>query len=426
MRKFMLAFVSLAVLAACGGNAFATEMIKPSVQVWWRLELSNKDFNKDTAYNNFNLMRSRLGVKVTPTEDIEAFIQLQDSRVWGEESNTLQDGSADNFDLHQGYLKIRDFFKAPLNAKIGRQTVKYGAERLVGGVEWHYIARSFDGAIFDVYGEKFRVDVFGFQVVDSLNPGDYKDLFFYGGYADVKIHEDHKTQVFAMWQRRQPRRWLNRGTVGAYLKGDFGGFSYESDLGYQFGDITTSSGTELATGETLPDLTQSVQAYMATLMLGYAADVRTKPSLYLAVDYLSGDDNLQDDEYKVFDTMYATNHKFYGFMDYFLNIPLNTYGRGLVDTWGRFKLTPIEKTPMMLDVHYFQSDKDVFVVEDTTTTTNAGKTFGTEIDFTLKHAYTDNLTFLLGASWFRPGDVFKAVRGEDDSTWAYVWAIFNF
>jgi hypothetical protein len=371
-------------------------------------------------------MRSRLAVKITPTKDIEGFIQLQDSRVWGEEFNTLLDGSADNFDLHQGYFKIHDFFKAPLDVKIGRQIVKYGAERLVGAVEWHRIGRSFDGAIFDVHGKKFWVDVFSFQVVDSLNPGDYKDLFFYGGYADVELHEHHKTQVFAMWQRRQPSRWLNRGTIGAYLKGNFGGFSYESDLGYQFGDITTSSRVPLLTGVTFSDTLQSVQAYMATLMLGYTADVKTKPSLYLAVDYLSGDSNLQDDEYKVFDTLYGTNHKFYGFMDYFLNIPLNTFGRGLVDTWGRVKLTPIKKTPMMLDVHYFQADKDVFVVEDSTTTTNAGKSFGTEVDFTLKHTYTDNLAFVLGASWFGPGDVFKAVRGKDDSTWAYIWAIFNF
>jgi hypothetical protein len=424
MRKITLAFVLLAALAAGVGDAVATELIKPMVQVRWRWESSKRDFNKNTAFNNYNLLRSRLAVKITPGEDIEGFIQLQDSRVWGEEWNTLLDGSADNFDLHQGYFKIHDFFKAPLDVKVGRQVVKYGTERLIGAVDWNNVGRSFDGLIFDVHGKKFWVDLFNFQVVDSLKTGDYKDLFMYGGYADIKAHENHKTQLFAVWQRRQPRRMLNRGTVGAYLEGNFGAFSYESDLGYQFGDITTSNTDTLLTGEPFADATQSVGAYMVTLKLGYTARVRTNPGVFLAVDFLSGDDDLQDDKYKVFDTLYGTNHKFYGFMDYFVIIPLNTFGRGLVDTWGRLKATPVKKTPMMLDVHYFQADKDVLVI-DSSGTTNVGKKFGTEVDFTISHAYAENLSFLLGASWFGPGNVFKTVRGQDDSWWFYVMATFN-
>ena len=38
-----------------------------------------------------------------------------------------------------------------------------------------------------------------------------------------------------------------------------------------------------------------------------------------------------DKKYNVFNTLYATNHKYYGFMDYFIDIPRHTYGLGLID-----------------------------------------------------------------------------------------------
>lgn len=48
-------------------------------------------------------------------------------------------------------------------------------------------------------------------------------------------------------------------------------------------------------------------------------------------DHLSGDDDPSDGTVRVFDTLFATNHKFYGLADYFLNIPVQTVGRGLQD-----------------------------------------------------------------------------------------------
>jgi hypothetical protein len=391
----------------------ASEIFKPKAQVWHRFEAFNRDFNSNTAVNTFNLARTRLSMQIVPTKDIEAFIQLQDSRVWGEESNTLFDGDADRFDLHQGYIKIKDFFQAPIDVKLGRQIVNYGVQRLVGGVEWHFIGRALDGAIVDLHQDKWWIDGFAFQVSDSLYPGDYRDMFFWGTYAGLKLHENHKQEIFAMWQRKQPSSVLNRGTAGWFLEGNFGPIKYQSDAAYQFGNITPA-------GE-MGNPVSTVEAWMFTLNLGYVpAGVSWKPEIYVAADVLSGDDDATDDKWKVFDTLYGTNHKFYGFMDYFLNIPLNTYGGGLVDTWGRFKCTPLKKTSLMLDGHYFQAQQNVSLSDDT-----VSKKFGTEVDFTLMHKYTTNLTFFLGASWFGPDAIFKDKKGVDSSTWFYAWTVFN-
>lgn len=60
-------------------------------------------------------------------------------------------------------------------------------------------------------------------------------------------------------------------------------------------------------------------------------DVGTGGSLTLWYDLLSGDADPNDGDTKVFDTMFATNHKFYGFADMFLNISVHTGGQGLQD-----------------------------------------------------------------------------------------------
>ena len=75
-------------------------------------------------------------------------------------------------------------------------------------------------------------------------------------------------------------------------------------------------------------------------------------------DYLSGDDDLGDDETKVFDTLFATNHKFYGYADFFLNIPAHTAGRGLRDMALKLKRTLRPGLSLGLDVHTFRLAQD--------------------------------------------------------------------
>ncbi len=69
---------------------------------------------------------------------------------------------------------------------------------------------------------------------------------------------------------------------------------------------------------------------MFALNIKYKFDSPVKPTIGVGIDYLSGDDGT-DDDYNVFNTLYATNHKYYGFMDYFINLPNDTYGKGLMD-----------------------------------------------------------------------------------------------
>ncbi|NNL30908.1 MAG: hypothetical protein HKO77_07785, partial [Gemmatimonadetes bacterium] len=52
--------------------------------------------------DDFTSMRVRLGVDALIERGLSVFVQVQDVRIWGEESHPLFDFSADALDLHQG------------------------------------------------------------------------------------------------------------------------------------------------------------------------------------------------------------------------------------------------------------------------------------------------------------------------------------
>jgi hypothetical protein len=78
-----------------------------------------------------------------------------------------------------------------------------------------------------------------------------------------------------------------------------------------------------------------------------------KTNAMLWYDYFSGDDKPLDDKMKVFDPPYHTGHRLYGWADYFTNIPVDTYGRGLQDLALEIK-TPLSGVSLLdMHLHYF-------------------------------------------------------------------------
>jgi hypothetical protein len=78
-------------------------------------------------------------------------------------------------------------------------------------------------------------------------------------------------------------------------------------------------------------------------------------SVSLWYDHLSGDADPDDGTVRVFDTLFATNHKFYGFADLFLNIPRDTGGRGLRDLALKWSLDGPAGTSIGADFHAFRA-----------------------------------------------------------------------
>lgn len=371
-------------------------------QVRSRLQINDKDFNSETGMNTFNELRTRLGIKFTPIDDVLGFIQIQDSRVYGTEAGTMADMK--NLDLHQGYFAVKNIFKLPADLQVGRMELAFANQRLIGSVGWHNVGRSFDGSVLNLHTEQGTIGLVTVRTNESGIVDDSSDFHISALLGDLKFVENMKIQPYVITEMLS-RQDFSRYTLGVYIAGKIGGLSHEIEGSYQMG--TQQKDVDIA-------------AFMFAFNLKYALKGSLKPSIGVGVDYLSGDDGEDETKYKVFNTLYATNHKFYGFMDYFLNIPVHTYGKGLIDIHAKASIVPFDKFTVAASFHNFSANADYILADETTSTA-----FGTEIDITAIYKYNKAVKFQGGFSMFSPGAIFKETKGKDAANYAYLMAIVN-
>jgi hypothetical protein len=254
------------------------------------------------------------------------------------------------------------------------------------------------------------IDLFNFKTMENGNFGDDSESNVYGVHADLDIDPCGVTQVFLFHEQNTPAKTLNRSTLGLYRHGMVGhSLTYEVDFAIQ-------TGTEGADSI-------DVSAMMVGVRFNYSLmDVFASPTITVGYDLLSGDDNLPEsaNENSAFNTLFATNHKFYGYMDYFLGFP--SKGPGLNDIVIGLKASPMPKHIIKIDFHMFSTVEDVMLSDGITKETD----LGTEIDITAVRKYNSNVKFVAGYSLFTPGKIFEDTRGKDSSSWIYWMAVVNF
>lgn len=340
-------------------------------------------------------MRTRLGAAYRSEGPVSAFVQVQDVRFFGEETNTLTDFRADNFDLHQGWVQVGTD-ESLGRLRVGRQEVAFGGERLIGAVGWTQQGRSFDGARMGLgLGGRLDVDFLAFQISESAAAGMSEDEVFWGAYGVLGAGSGRFLDFFALRQHRASGTGdTDQWTAGARYVATDAGFNYRVEGAWQTGERVGAD----------------VSAFMAGARVGrdFAGG---NAGVTLWFDYLSGTEPGSGDV-GAFDTLFGTNHKFYGYADLFLNIPLHTSGRGLVDmaAKGRWRFHP--DWTANVDVHRFTVAQDGGL--------ESGD-LGTEIDLTLTRALFSGLRISGGAAYVMAGDALAPVRGIDgDVTFGYV------
>ncbi|MFC1553712.1 alginate export family protein [candidate division KSB1 bacterium] len=419
----MKKLLTVLVVVLTAGSLFAQD-IKFDALVRYRSEMAkNKsgmntaNFTDDLSGNSFSLMRSRLGVSLMGRNNISAYLQVQDSRMFGEEATTT-DASADFFDLHQGYVLIEDFFADNNSLKIGRMELPMGNERLVGAFNWGNTGRAFDGAMFTREAEKVKFSVFGTRLseedpYDTFDP----DEDFYGLFATFVPNSTRYLNTFGFFNYDNDRMFMGpdkdkskllRFTTGIDYVVSTQDVKYEVEFAYQTGKQMVNVLAER----------NKINALMYGGNLKYSFPQQKGSFIGLGYYTFSGDDNGSDNETNVFNTLYATNHGKYGFMDYFTNIPVHTSGLGLRDFYLSGGKTFNDEVSLLADWHYFMSDKESVM---------GNSSFGNEIDLTLKVKYRDDVNFQFGGSMFFLGDIPEENPNFDKGgMWCYAMMVYNF
>jgi len=406
------------------------------------------DFSRATPDNNYFLLREKFHADWKPLSWINIFTEGRDSSSWDDRRRPEPD--EDSLDLHQAYLALGNVREFPLSAKIGRQELAYGDERLVGAFDWNNIGRVFDAAKLRFENDTFWVDTFAGRVV-LANDGEFNVAndydWFSGVYASTKtLIPKQETQLYFLARNTgdkspfattgspqaggPPERDIY--TAGLRFKsspGQFGGWDYDAELAGQFGNFYDTT------------LARNLQheAFAGHVAGGYSwKDAWSAPRLGLEYNFASGDSDSSDGTHGTFENLFPTNHKYYGFMDFASwqnvhNVRFTTSAK------------PAKKLTFTVDFHLFwlaDTDDSFYAVSGArrgglaaTPGTGYGinpsydSFVGSEIDLIATYAIKPYAAAQVGYGHFFRGDYVKqslSVTGSKDADWFYAQLAFNF
>jgi len=341
--------------------------------------------------DDFTSMRVRFGLDADLEDGLSIFIQVQDVRTWGEESHPLFDYSADNIDLHQGYLRFRGESWSWLTTTVGRMETNFGGQRLMGAVDWAQQGQSFDGVRFDITKGRTQWALVGYTLSDETATGlaEHEELF--GVYGTVGELGPGALDLYWLFDRFHGLQTSDEHVFGAR-------YAFSGGLNGRL-ETTIETGTRADA---------DVSAFMLGARLGKDFGSFSATLWY---DYLSGDDP-DTPEVEVFNTFYGTNHKFYGLADLFLNIPAHTAGAGLQDMALKLLWTPTSRLSVGGDVHSFSAAEQGSL---------SGSHFGEELDLTIRHRYSERFSAAVGFSYVIQDDPLAEIgRLDEDLSWFYV------
>lgn len=376
--------------------------------------------NADVDRNvDFVIQRTRFDADFRVTENIRAFVQIQDSRNWGEEGSTLND--LEGVDIHQAYVDYENVFGHPITVRAGRQELSYGDQRLVSPLDWHPVGRSFDGVRTWYEGEEFQVDFFAMNVLEaSTVPGGeaWDDQVFGGLYFTTSAIERHVFDAYVFFRHFNTETFIGEtgsvgdltdGTVGFRFKGKTAGFDYSAEAVFQFGERGDDD----------------VKAYAWAVVAGYTFDCTWSPRIGVEWDFASGDQDPTDGDYETFDPLFAFVHAYQGYLDIFA-------WRNGHDVALKVSAKPTDDLFMEIATHFFRLDSDSdawYNAPGRPIRRVAGgvdNNVGIELDLHFKYRLDSATNLWFGYSHFFAGDYVEQTGKSPDTDWIFFQVTLDF
>ena len=380
---------------------------------------TTRDTDTDPAF--FVEQRSRIYLHFQ-REKLEFQVTAQDIRIWGTADQIYKsDPSLTN--LFEAWARYN--FAGNWWIKVGRQSISYDNQRFLGGLDWAQQGRSHDAAMVTyqngtkgitldmafAFNQNFSFEPARLSGTEYFGTANYKTMQyarikkdFESGGLSVLFHNDGQQTADTSMAYRQ--------TIGAYTSWDLGSVSVGGGIYFQVGKNAAKK-----------------QGSGVLLAAFITAKTKLTP-ITLGVDYLSGTSYDEQEKDKSFSPLYGTNHKFYGYMDYFY--VGNAHGQGgnlggLVDLYVNTNFKLGEKSSLAADFHYFASP--VAVYETAQYVDEISRSLGPEIDLVYSIKMAKDATFWLGYSHIFPSESMVALKrgvGDTSAMHNWVWAMIQF
>ncbi len=311
-RRWIFSLLTASLVAGMVGTSYAEVKLDGELRVRGVL-VNNDEGAASPSKGGFFEQRTRLNADASVDENAKVFIQLQDSRKWGDKKGTTGDNTVatgqdvEALDMAQGYIELGKLFEQPLSVRLGRQALAYGEHRLIGSLEWTNNARRFDAIKFMYKHDVADVDFFVAKVAEST--GNWAtDTNLAGIYASLKVVPQNNVDVYLL------------DTVAA---GGTSFFTLGGRINGAVKDVNVDYTAEIAiqTGDAATDVDKSANAY--AIKAGYT--IPDVMGLRIGVEYdaATGDSGgaagsagaAADGEDEAFSNLYPTNHYLYGFTD---------------------------------------------------------------------------------------------------------------
>ncbi|SEM16825.1 Alginate export [Bosea lupini] len=372
-------------------------------------------------HNNGLLIRSFLSADLRLGPYLRAFVEVVSGQapIW---AGTPPGTQLDRLDLRQGYGELTlPIAAGSLMVRGGRQEMSFGSSRLISVRDSPNIRRAFDGVRAAwIASPDTRVDAFLVRPVAPL-AGLFDDRsdpaqVFWGVYGANPVPgvPGLKADLYYLGLNRENARFAqgtadeHRHTVGARLFGKAGGFDWNLEGAYQFGNFGRAD----------------IQAWMASAVVGYSfADLPFMPRLGLNADAFSGDGNLRDGKLGTFNPLFPR-------LPYFSEA--NLVGpANLLNIQPNITLALLPKVKLTLGWNplWKQAKADAFygpaITPVARTAGGAGRYLGQQVSTTLEWTASDHLT--LGGTYvaYAPGERIRQAGGRSGS-FAAGWATVTF
>ena len=349
--------------------------------------------------------RLRLNMDYRFRQDLQLYVSLQQVNIWGQAPQIQVIDRTGGLSVFEAYAALP--LGGDFDLKLGRQQIVLDEDRIFGSLDWHPAGRAHDAVninwrpVENLYLRSFfafnQNYLDGKAATDKINGNvnNPKGQYFTPGQPYQHMEALHAHYAFTPDQklsflfanlglRNNDRADYNMQTFGVHYRGRSQDLSYGAEAYLQTGKNNIGATKE---------------AYLLAAMVGY----KFLPTLSatMGIDYLSGNNSPDTSgKDKVFTPFSGTNHKFYGFMDYYY--VSYTPQVGLFNPYISATLKTSEKGNLYAAGHYFRSAGKI-----------DGKTrnLGVEADLVYTHKLQPFASLQVGYSVHKVSDSYNTLRG---------------
>ncbi len=349
------------------------------------------------------------------TESYTVFTSFQEVFAFGDRDQTSEKGNG-NFRIQEAWADLKLGESSSL--KVGRQTLSYDDQRILGGLGWAQQARTHDAALYKYRKDGYSLDLGGAlnttkdEVFGSSALFSYRDMGFV--HANKK-YGNFNISVLGLVNTFQDNKTLNADTDGDRIKdantfGDDKSSLITAGLhaGYKTGRFGFKSNLYLQEGQRIGGVDVK-GAFLASL--GTTLKIDDVNSLGLSYEVISG----RDEDTAAFFPLYGTNHAFNGLIDRFY-VGNHANAGGLKDIQLTYK-TKISGVALTIAGHHFTEHTDV--------ADNNDKQLGTEIDIILAKKFKGFKLVGGYSQFFEPSAVADLPTTKDTQNWAWVMLVIK-